>query len=180
LSLSENDIIHISANLSRSSGYYHLGGLEGVYASLRGGVVYTDNMGGRIITWFNQVPDNTVLIGFKKYQEINILETLKEIRKFSELFKKVFDVGQKGGHLKAITLNGLLYSILTNMDYDTLVEALTRGAVAAGVAGVGPGIVLITKHEDVGMFKDMLRDRGYNVIETRPTNRECRYKIIEE
>ncbi len=179
LPLSENDIIHISMNISRSSGSYLLGSLEGIYASFKGGVVYTDNMGGRVISWFTNVPEYSIVIGYKPRSYENIFYTTREIRKYGELFKKIFDVGQKGGHLKAVTLNGLLFSLLTNMDYEILVETLSRGAVAAGIAGTGPSISIFTKQEDVDFFRDLLSGKGYNVLVTQPTTKGCFYNYIE-
>ena len=179
LPFSENDIIHVAVNIARSSGSYLVGSLEGIYASLKGGVVYTDNMGGRVISWFNDVPDYTVVVGYKRRRYENIFNTTREIRKYGELFKKIFDVGQKGGHLKAVTLNGLLFSLLTNMDYEILVETLSRGAVAAGIAGTGPSISVFTKHDETKVFRDLLSEKGYKVIVTRPTTKGCTYKYID-
>ena len=179
LPLSENDIIHIAMNISRTSGSYLLGSLEGIYASFKGGVVYTDNMGGRVISWFTNVPDCSIVIGYKPRIYENILHTTREIRKYGELFKKIFDVGQKGGHLKAVTLNGLLFSLLTNMDYEILVETLSRGAIAAGIAGTGPSISIFAEHDDIDHFKELLSNKGYKVLVTQPTTKGCSYKYIE-
>ncbi len=180
LSLSENDIIHAAMNISRSSGAYILGSLDGIYASFKGGVVYTDNMGGRVISWFTGVPSYTILIGYKDSTHENLINTTREIRRYGELFKKIFDVGQKGGHLKAVTLNGLLFSLLTNMDYETLVEMLSEGAVAAGVAGNGPSISIFCKHESVKHLRRILHKRGYKVLLTKPTSEGYVYRYLEE
>ena len=180
LSLSENDIIHAAMNISRSSGSYIMGSLDGIYASFKGGVVYTDNMGGRVISWFTGVPNYIVLIGYKNIGYKRLISTTKEIRRYGELFKKIFDVGQKGGHLKAVTLNGLLFSLLTNMEYETLVELLSEGAIAVGVAGSGPSISIFCRQENIKHFKRLLSKKGYNVLVTKPTSEGYIYKYIED
>ena len=180
LSLSENDIIHTAMNISRSTGSYIMGSLDGIYASFKGGVVYTDNMGGRVISWFTKVPNYIVLIGYKNTGYERLISTTREIRRYGELFKKIFDVGQRGGHLKAVTLNGLLFSLLTNMDYEILVELLSEGAVAAGVAGSGPSIFIFCRQENMKHFKRVLHKKGYNILVTKPTSEGYTYKYIED
>lgn len=181
LSLSENDMIYIAMNISRSSGSYVLSSLDGIYASFKGGVVYTDNMGSRVISWFTSVPNHVILIGYKKNMSYaSLVNTTREIRRYGELFKKIFDVGQRGGHLKAITLNGLLFSLLTNMDYETLVEMLSEGALAVGIAGAGPSILIFSKQESIKHFKKLLHKKGYNILLTRPTSQGCNYKYLED
>lgn len=179
LSFSENDIIHHALNISKAVGGMYSASLDGIYASLKGGVVYTDNMGGRVISWYTGVPDNHIIIGYRSLYGIDLLSRMREIRRYGELFKKIFDVGQKGGHLKAATLNGILFSILGNLDYEILVETLTEGAVAACIAGTGPSICIFVKEGDVDRFKGLLESRGYHTLITRPTSKGYSYEVVE-
>jgi len=180
LTFSENDIIHHALNISKAVGGLYSASLDGIYASLKGGVVYTDNMGGRVISWYTGVPEHSIIIGYRRVEGSNLLSRIREIRRYGELFKKIFDVGQKGGHLKAATLNGILFSILGNLDYETLVETLTEGAVAACVAGTGPSICIFVKEDDLDRFRALLEDRGYKTLVTRPTSKGYTYRVVEE
>ena len=180
LSFSENDVIHQALNISKAVSGFYSASLDGIYASLKGGVVYTDNMGGRVISWYTGVPNKFVIIAYRGSSGSDLLSRMREIRRYGELFKKIFDVGQKGGHLKAATLNGILFSILGNLDYETLVETLTEGAVAACIAGTGPSLCIFVREDDVDRFDGMLRDKGYKTLITRPTSKGYSYKVIED
>ncbi len=180
LSFSENDIIHHALNISKAVGGLYSASLDGIYASLKGGVVYTDNMGGRVISWYTGVPDTYVIIGYRNTSRVDLISRMREIRRYGELFKKIFDVGQKGGHLKAATLNGILFSILGNLDYETLVETLTEGAVAACIAGTGPSICIFVRESDLDKFSELLREKGYKTLVTRPTAKGYSFKVMEE
>ena len=180
LQISENDMIYHALNITKGMGGYKSGALDGIYASLKGGIVYTDNMGSRVVSWYTNVPSCSVLIAYKQLYEYDVINISREIRRYGELFKKAFDVGQKGNHLTAATLHGVLYSLLTQLDYETLVSTLTNGAIAACIAGTGPALCIFVEDEDVDRFRRYLIDRGYKVIESRPTSTGSSFNMIEK
>jgi shikimate kinase len=58
--------------------------------------------------------------------------------------KLAFNEALNGDIYKALTLNGLLYCAALEFNPDIALDALSAGAIAAGLSGTGPSFVAIT------------------------------------
>jgi shikimate kinase len=69
------------------------------------------------------------------------------------------------GHVwEALSLNGLIYSSAQGYNPQIAIDALTAGAIAAGLCGKGPAVTAVTPREKVDAVKSVLQNFGGEII----------------
>lgn len=142
------------------------GAYDDACACYFGGVVVTDNAHRKILKQFNPKGKLHVLIHVptqKKYTHDIDPAPLNNIKSTIQLAHKE---ALRGNYWNALTLNGLAYS--TALGYDTVapIEALSAGALAAGLSGKGPAtaaVVPASKRENV---RSAWRHLSGHILET--------------
>ena len=69
-----------------------------------------------------------------------------------------------------MTLNGLLHAAALNLPTRPIIDALSAGALGAGVTGTGPAIAAITAQEYVEPVSAALSKHGKNIVVKRVVN----------
>jgi len=114
-----------------------------------GGVVVTDNRSEKILR-MDLLPDSMkVLIHVPEFRIRKGSLPLERIRALAPVAKTAFDLAMEGEYYWALTLNGICYSAALNLDQELAMEAMQKGAVAAGVSGTGPATVILVEEEMV-------------------------------
>jgi len=72
-----------------------------------------------------------------------------------------------GEYWAAMTINGILYSTVLGFDPSIALEALSAGAMAAGLSGTGPAVAAVVPKDNVEGVRDAWqrhrgKDRGVN------------------
>jgi len=141
--------IRIGTRSAVEAGVSVTGAFDDATASLMGGVVVTDNRSEKILR-MDLLPDSMkVLIHVPEFRIRKGSLPLERIRALAPVAKTAFDLAMEGEYYWALTLNGICYSAALNLDQELAMEAMQKGAVAAGVSGTGPATVILVEEEMV-------------------------------
>jgi shikimate kinase len=159
-------IVKLGVEASLQAGVTLTGAYDDACACYFGGLVATDNKQRRIVSRFRPDGRLRVLIHVphrKKYtSQIDPLP-LKKIRPFVEV---AYHEALRGNYWNSLTLNGLLYSTAFGYDTRAVGEALSAGAVAAGLSGKGPAVTAIVPASNANSVLSAWRALSGRVIQT--------------
>ncbi|MCS7125210.1 MAG: shikimate kinase [Candidatus Bathyarchaeota archaeon] len=153
------------------------GAFDDACASYFGGIVITDNFSRRIIKRFKAPESLKVLFHVPKTKVYTSSVRVKELKFISPLVKLAYREALKGNFWQALTLNGLLYSFALGYDPSIALDALTAGAVAAGLCGKGPAVTAVVAEDKVDQVREALTKYEGEVIETEINHEKA--KILE-
>ncbi len=164
------EVLELAIQASLEEGVTLTGALDDAAASYLGGGVLTDNLRRRILKRFEVDPGLEVLVHLpprKLYTSQVRREALVSIRGMvGELHRQAL-LGNLWG---AMTVNGLLYSSVLGHDPSVALEALSLGALAAGLTGKGPATVAVCEPSRTKRIKEAWERREGGVLVTRPSS----------
>jgi shikimate kinase len=153
------------------------GAFDDACASYFGGIVLTDNFKRRIVRRF-EVPENLkVLFHVPKTKVYTSSVKVEKFRNISPLVKIAYKEALKGNFWQALTLNGLIYSFALGYNPSIALDALTAGAVAAGLCGKGPAVTVVVAEDKVDQVKEVLMKYEGEIIETEINHEKA--KVLE-
>lgn len=144
------------------------GAFDDATASYFGGVTVTDNL-NRGLVKRDKVEDLGVLVLVPEGQTLSASVDVRELKKISREIGLAWDKAKDGRVYEALTVNGIMHSLAFGHDPAPAVEALSAGAVAAGLSGTGPATVALCR-DRVDEVRDALMAFEGNIIETKTTN----------
>ncbi|MDI6642564.1 MAG: shikimate kinase [Candidatus Hodarchaeaceae archaeon] len=162
-------VLDLGIDAAFEAGVTITGALDDAAASLYGCGVVTDNLKRRVLRRFKVDPKLKVVIYVppsRSYTSKINRARLRPIRAGVELAHCMALRGEVWG---ALTFNGLLYSSALGQDPLPALEAMARGALAAGLTGTGPATVAIAKPAAANAIERAWRARPGKVIVTKPT-----------
>jgi shikimate kinase len=153
------------------------GAFDDACASYFGGIVITDNFKRRIVKRF-KVPENLkVLFHIPKTKVYTSSIEVEKLKNVSPLVEIAYKEALKGNFWQALTLNGLIYSLALGYNPSIALDALTAGAVAAGLCGKGPAVTVVVAEDKVDQVKEALMKYEGEVVETEINHQKA--KILE-
>lgn len=169
--------LNLGVDAALEAGVTITGAFDDAAASLLGGGVITDNYKRRVLKRFQLDPRLRVLV----YVPPGKLHTAEVDRAMVKPLAKLVDLAHElalsGDVMRALTLNGLLYSCALGHDGSIALEALRAGALAAGLTGTGPAVVAIAKPGDVDKIKEAWRGKPGRIIVTKPSREGARVEV---
>jgi len=143
------------------------GAFDDACASYFGGAVVTDNVKRKVIKRFALPEDVAILFhvpSSKAYtgnSDVNRLRTVKPLVRiaYKEALTENFWV--------ALTLNGLIYSSALGYGTSVALDALTAGALAAGLCGKGPAVTAVVSDDKIDSVKATLQRHEGEVLQAR-------------
>jgi shikimate kinase len=142
------EAVKIGTKSAVEAGVSVTGAFDDATASLLGGVVVTDNE-REIILKRDSLPDDIkVLLHIPDFKIRKRNLPLERIRSMAPIAKTALDLAMDGDYFWAMTLNGICFSAALGLDQELAIEAIYKGALAAGVSGTGPATAILVK-EDV-------------------------------
>jgi shikimate kinase len=172
-------ILKLGIDAAFETGVTITGALDDAAASLYGCGVVTDNLKRKIIKRFKVDPSLKVVIyvpPFKLYTAKLRHARLESIREgVAEAHRMVI----RGDIWGALTLNGLLYSCVLKQDLQPTLEALSAGALAAGITGTGPATVAVAEVDSAVRIAKTWRKRPGRVILSGPARKVKRWGLDE-
>ncbi|MEM1539818.1 MAG: shikimate kinase [Candidatus Bathyarchaeia archaeon] len=153
------------------------GAFDDACASYFGGIVVTDNFKRRIIKRFRAPENLKVLFHIPKTKVYTSSIKVEKLKIISPLIEIAYKEALKGNFWHALTLNGLTYSFTLGYDPSIALDALTAGAVAAGLCGKGPAVTAVVAEDKVDQVKEALIKYEGEVIETEMNHEKA--KILE-
>jgi shikimate kinase len=143
------------------------GAFDDACASYFGGAVVTDNVNRKLLQHFPLPEGLKVLFhvpakkAYTGNTDVNRLATIKP------MVKAAFEEAQKGNFWTALTMNGTLYTAALGYDNTVATDALTAGAVAAGLCGKGPAVTAVVSDDKIDAVKAALQRHEGEVLEAR-------------
>jgi len=150
------------------------GAFDDACASYFGGVVITDNMKQRIIRRFELIETPSVLFYVPSTKTYTASSDVERIKALAPVVKIAYKEALKGKHWAALTLNGLIYSSALGYDSTPAVDALTAGALAAGLSGTGPAVTAIVQEEKVDSVKAVWQKHEGEILEAKINQEKAR------
>ena len=166
--------LNLGIDATFEAGVTITGAFDDAAASLYGCGVVTDNRKRRVLRRFKVGPGLKVLIHVpptKLYTSKVELALVKPIRRAVEI---AHSMALRGDIWGALTLNGILYSGALGQDPTPALEAMARGALAAGLTGTGPATVSVAKPDVAEAIRKAWRARPGRIIITRPAVKGAR------
>jgi shikimate kinase len=143
------------------------GAFDDACASYFGGVVITDNLEREIVKRFELAEAPAVLFYVPKQKTYTISSNVKRMEALSGAVKVAYKEALNGNYWAALTLNGLIYSSALGYDSSPAVDALTAGALAAGLSGTGPAVTAIVAKNKVNDVKQAWQNNEADILEAQ-------------
>jgi len=147
------------------------GAFDDACASYFGNVAITDNRSRKILKQYVPEEDYAILIYVPPKKAYTANSNVQKMQLVAKEVESIHKQALLGEYWVAMTLNGLVYSTLLGYDLTIAVEALSAGAVAAGLSGKGPAVAAVVSTEKSDEVKGVWQRHEGNIIETR-INRE--------
>lgn len=138
------EILNMAIDASLEAGVTITGAFDDASASFFGGLTITDNMKRKILR-SQEMENQNILIYMPDKKSITAQSDVERMRLLSPYVKLAFHEALNGDIYKALTLNGLLYCASLGYNPDIALDALSAGAIGAGLSGTGPSFVAITE-----------------------------------
>jgi shikimate kinase len=147
------------------------GAFDDACASYFGNIAITDNRSRKILKQFIPEEDYAVIIHVPPKKAHTANSNVQKMQLMAKEVKTIHKQALLGEYWAAMTLNGLVYSTLLGWDPAIAVEALSAGAIAAGLSGKGPAVAAVVPDGKSDKVKGVWQRHEGSIIETR-INRE--------
>ncbi len=164
----DDALLQIGVESSLECGVSLTGAFDDSYASYYGGAVLTDNLHRKVEKVLKIPGDNSLIILVpprKTYTRDLSGPRFEPIRRIVEL---AYREASQGNVWDALTINGLAYSAILQEGQETVVAALSAGALGAGLSGKGPAVVAVAQEDTSERVKEALGKFEGKIIEASP------------
>ncbi|MGZ7046764.1 MAG: shikimate kinase [Methanobacterium sp.] len=163
------EIVNMAIDASLEAGVTITGAFDDASASFFGGLTITDNMKRKILKSCDMEKQN-ILIYMPNKKSITAQSDVERMKLLSPYVKLAFHEALNGDIYKALTLNGLLYCAALEYNPNIALDALSAGAIAAGLSGTGPSFVAITDDKSLDAVFNALNSYKGEVMHVEVDN----------
>ena len=167
--MDEFEVLNMAIDASLEAGVTITGAFDDASASFFGGLTITDNMKRKILKSQDMEKQN-ILIYMPDKKSITAQSDVGRMKLLAPYVKLAFDEALNGDIFKALTLNGLLYCAALEFNPNIALDALSAGAIAAGLSGTGPSFVAITNDESLDAVLNALNSYEGEVMHVEVDN----------
>lgn len=153
------------------------GAFDDACTSYFGNIVATDNQKRKILKKMTPEKDYSVLIYVPPRKAYTADSNVDKMRLVAREVETIHREAVSGNYWAAMTLNGIVYSTVLGYDPSVALEALSAGAIAAGLSGTGPSVAAVVPRESLDGVKSVWQQHEGSIIETR-VNRE-KARVLE-
>ena len=143
------------------------GAFDDACASYFGGVVVTDNLKRKVVKRLTLPEGLTTLFHVPSSKAYTGDSDVNKLRLVKPLVKIAYKEALKGNFWAALTLNGLIYSSALGYNTSIALDALTAGALAAGLCGKGPAVTAVVSDDKIDSVKIALQCHEGEVLQAR-------------
>ena len=172
------EVLNLAIDASLKAGVTITGAFDDASASFFGGLTVTDNMNRKILKKLDMEEQN-ILIYMPNKKSLTAQSDILKMKLLSPYVELAFDQALKGDIYKALTLNGLLYCAALEFNPNIALDALSAGAIAAGLSGTGPSFVAVTDDKSLDSVLESWGSYEGNIIHTEVDN-EGTKEILSE
>ncbi len=142
------------------------GAFDDACASYFGGLVVTDNCQRKILKRFN-VEEYSVLIHVPPKKAYTATSNVERMKLIAREVKTAHNSAISGEYWQAMTINGILYSSVLGHDPSITLDALSAGAIAAGLSGKGPAVAAVVSKDHLEKVKRIWERYEGEIIVTK-------------
>jgi shikimate kinase len=154
------------------------GAFDDACASYFGGAVVTDNLKKKLVKRATLAEDLTVLFHVPSGKVYTGDSDVNRLRTVKPLVKIAYKEALKGDFWSALTLNGFIYSSALGYDAAAALDALTAGALAAGLCGKGPAVTAVVSSDKIDSVREALQRHEGDVLHACLNHEKA--KVISE
>jgi len=143
------------------------GAFDDACASYFGGVVVTDNLNRKLLQRFPLPEGLTVLFHVPSKKMYTGNTDVDRLVMIKHMVKIAFEEARKGNFWMALTLNGIVYSSALGYDNSVATDALSAGALAAGLCGKGPAVTAVVPDDKIDSVRAALQRHEGEVLQAR-------------
>lgn len=148
------------------------GAFDDASASYFGGYTVTNNM-EKTIEAQGVVDDLSVLVFLPEGKVYSGDINVDEVKSIAGEIELAWNAAKDGRIFTAMTINGLMHSLMYRQNPDIALEALKAGALGAGLSGTGPSVVAVTdNHAD--RIKAAWQEFEGTIVEAKTNNIKAR------
>ena len=160
-------VVNLGVDAAIEAGVTITGAFDDASASYFGSLAITDNYKRKLMKHIQIEERYPVLIHVPPEKSYTVKSDVKRMRLIAKEVKALHKMACLGDYWPAMTLNGIIYSEVLGYNAEIVIEALSAGALAAGLSGTGPAVAAITPEDKIEEVKDSWRKYGGTLIETR-------------
>lgn len=175
----KKEILKLGVDAALEVGVTLTGALDDAAGSLYGEGVVTHNLKRRVLKRFRVPEDLKVAIFVPGFRIFTSSLSKRDFSSIREGVDYAHRLALKGKIWDAMVLNGLLYSHALNLDPLPALEALSAGAVAAGLTGTGPATVAVGDLDSILKVVNTWKRRKGTIILTTPAQKGGRVERFE-
>lgn len=150
------------------------GAFDDACASYFGGVVLTDNLHRELVKRDTLPEDLAVLFHVPSTKSYTGNSNVNRLKTIAPLVKVAFEEAVKGNFWAALSLNGIIYSAALGFDTSVALDALSAGAVAAGLCGKGPAVTAVVSNDKIDKVKTALQRHEGEILQARLNQEKAR------
>ena len=170
--LDDLETVNMAIDASLEAGVTITGSFDDATASYFGGVVVCNNRKREFIIR-EKMSESPILVYMPNYYSKSGDSNPERMKLLAPLVETAFGFAKDKDYVKALNLNGLIYSATLGFDSSIAVDALQAGAVASGLSGTGSSFVAIVRDDSIDDVKDAWSKYEGRVIETKVDNDGC-------
>lgn len=166
-SLDDVDVVKLGVDAALEANVTITGAFDDACASYFGGIVITDNLERKIIKRF-ELPEAPAVLFYVPPKKTYTAETdVKRMKDMAPVVKVAYNEALNGNYWAALTMNGLIYSLVLGYSLSPAIDAINAGAYASGLSGTGPAVTAIIPEDKIDTLKDVWGSREGEILETR-------------
>ena len=170
--LNDLEIINMAIDASIEAGVTVTGSFDDATASYFGGVVVCDNKNRKFIIK-EKMKNYQIVIYMPDFHSKSGEVDVNRLKLLAPFVEDAYALACKKNYLKALTLNGLIYSATLGFDSSIAVDAIESGAMASGLSGTGSAFVAVVDEESIDDVCDIWESYDGSVIKTQVDNKGC-------
>lgn len=143
------------------------GAFDDACASYFGGVVVTDNLKRKLIKRSALPEGLAVLFHVPSKKAYTGNSDVNKLKTVAPLVKIAYKEALRGNFLAALSLNGIIYSSALGYNTSVAMDALSAGAVAAGLCGKGPAVTAVVSNDKIDQVKAALQLHEGEILQAR-------------
>ncbi len=164
--LDDLEVINLGVEAAFDAKVTITGALDDACASYFGGIVITDNLKRKIVKQLPLAEDLVVLFHLPLEKAYTANSNVIRLQTIKPLVEIAYTLALEGKIWEALTLNGLIYSSASGYNPAIALDALSAGAVAAGLCGKGPAVTAVTFKDKLDSVRASLQKYGGEILET--------------
>jgi shikimate kinase len=165
------DLVRIGVEAAFDAKVTVTGAFDDATASYFGGYTLTDNTKKELVVR-GEMEDARVLIFLPEDKTYSGGLDVSKTKAFADQIGTAWEGAREGNVYGAITLNGLIHSMVFAQDSNIALAALNAGALASGLSGTGPATIALTK-DRVGEIRTAWSGFEGRIIEAKTNNTQA-------